>query len=461
MHTDWSLFFGRFHPLLVHIPIGIIVFAALLSVVAVYKKSPVLESAINIALLAGGISAVFAALTGYFLSSSGGYSAQTLNWHKWIGIAAAALILITWYVRRNKKTNIVLAKTPLSNWLLIICIVLITAGGHLGGNMTHGEGYLTAHMPEFLRSVFGKKIIAEEKPLPPLDSVVVFRDIIQPVLQQKCIDCHNKDKTEGELDLSTIEGISKGGKSGNTIVAGDLEKSELFKRITLPRHSRKFMPADNRPPLSPIEISFMRWWILSGADYQKNITGQSVDDKMKYLVANYLGINAEDNKEIVLPEVPPADPATVQQLKDQKLLIRNLTSNSNLLDISFTMVQNTGADHIEQLMQKLSLVKDQVYRLDISNCGINKATLKTIGSFSRLNTLELQKNNIDDQCVELLQDLKKLELLNLGQNPLTDKCITSLKKLSGLKKINLWQTQVTEEGAKALQSQLQGVILEH
>ena len=353
-----------------------------------------------------------------------------------------------------------LAKISLSNWLLMGCIVLIAAGGHLGGNMTHGEGYLTAHMPEFLKSIFGKKAVAGEKILPPLDSVVVFADIIQPVLQQKCIDCHNKDKTEGELDLSTMEGISKGGKSGNTIVAGDLEKSELFKRITLPRHSRKFMPADNRTPLSPIEISFMRWWILSGADYQKNITEQSVDDKVKYLVANYLGINAEDNKDIVLPEVPPADPATVQQLKDQKLLIRNLTSNSNLLDISFTMVQNAGADHIEQLVQKLSLIKDQVYRLDIRNCGINKASLKTIGSFSRLNTLELQKNNIDDQSVELLQDLKNLELLNLGQNPLTDKCIASLKQLSGLKKVNLWQTQVTEEGAKALQSQLQGIMVE-
>lgn len=460
MHTDWSLFFGRFHPLLVHIPIGIMVFAALLSLIAIYKKSAVLESAINIALLAGGVSAVLAALTGYFLSSSGGYNAQTLHWHKWIGIAAAALILMTWYVRRNKKTDIALAKNPLSNWLLVICIVLIAAGGHLGGNMTHGEGYLTAHMPEFLRSIFGKKIIAEEKSLPPLDSVVVFTDIIQPVLQQKCIVCHNNNKAEGELNLASIEGIGKGGKSGNTIVAGDLEKSELFKRITLPAHSRKFMPADNREPLSPIEISFIRWWILSGADYQKNITEQSVDDKVKYLVANYLGINAENNKDIVLPEVAPADPATLKQLKDEKLLIRNLASNSNLLDISFTMVQSTGADRIEQLAQKLSLIKDQVYRLDMSNCGINKATLKIIGSFSRLNTLELQKNNIDDQSVELLQDLKKLELLNLGQNPLTDKCITSLKQLSGLKKVNLWQTQVTEEGTKALQSQLQGVIVE-
>lgn len=460
MHTNWSLFFGRFHPLLVHIPIGIIVFAVLLSVITVYKKSPALEVAVNIALLAGGISAVIAALTGYFLSSSGGYNTQTLYWHKWIGIAAAALILITWYVRSNKKANIALAKISLGNWLLILSIVLITAGGHLGGNITHGEGYLTAHMPEFLKSIFGKNPITEKTILPPLDSVVVFSDIIQPVFQQKCIDCHNKDKTKGDLDLSTMKGISKGGKSGNTIVSGDLEKSELFKRITLPRHNRKFMPADNRPPLSPIEISFIRWWILSGADYQKNITEQSVDEKVKYLVANYLGINTEDNKDIVLPEVPPADPATVQQLKEQKLLIRNLTSNSNLLDISFTMVQNTGAEHIEQLVQKLSLIKDQVYRLDIRNCGINKTTLKAIGSFSRLNTLALQKNNIDDQSVELLQDLKNLELLNLGQNPLTDKCIASLKQLSGLKKINLWQTQVTEEGSKVLQSQLQGIVIE-
>ena len=460
MHTDWSLFFGRFHPLLVHIPIGIIVFAAVLRVIAIYKKSAVLESAINTALLAGGISAAFAAITGYFLSSSGGYNAHTLQWHKWIGIAATVLTLITWYVRSSKKNNVTFAKISLSNWLLTACIILITVGGHFGGNMTHGEGYLTAHLPESLRSIFGKKAVAEEKALPPLDSVVVFADIIQPVLQQKCMDCHNKDKTEGELDLSTMEGIVKGGKSGNTIIAGDPEKSELFKRVTLPRHSRKFMPADNRIPLSPIEISFIRWWILSGADYQKNITEQSVDDKLKYLVANYLGISEEDKKEILLPEVSPADPATIRQLKDEKLMVRNLTSNSNLLDISFTMVQNAGPDHIEELVQKLSLIKDQVYRLDISNCSISRSALKTIGSFNRLNALELQKNNIDDQSIGLLQELKNLAVLNLGQNPLTDNSIALLKQLSGLKKVNLWQTQVTEEGSKALQSQLQGVIVE-
>ena len=43
MHTDWSLFFGSFHPLIVHIPIGILLFAALLHSIAAYKKNKTLE----------------------------------------------------------------------------------------------------------------------------------------------------------------------------------------------------------------------------------------------------------------------------------------------------------------------------------------------------------------------------------------------------------------------------------
>src|SRR5579871_1074701 len=131
----------------------------------------------------------------------------------------------------------------------------------------------------------------------------------------------------------------KGGKSSNTIVAGDLEKSELFHRITLPPESSKYMPADNRPALTPIEIGFIKRWIESGADYTKNITAQETDNKTKYLIAAYLGIDAENNLEIKLPEVAPADSVALRQLKEMKIIIRSVTSKSNLLEASFVMAQ--------------------------------------------------------------------------------------------------------------------------
>ncbi|MBS1914813.1 MAG: hypothetical protein JST87_00980 [Bacteroidetes bacterium] len=462
MHTDWSLFFGRFHPLLVHIPIGIILFAALLNIIEVYKKSKLLSVGINIALLASFGSAVLAVVSGLFLSSGGGYDNNTLFWHKWIGITVTILIFIVWLIRKKENENFSFLKTPLSSWLLYVSVVLISIGGHLGGNMTHGDGYLTRYMPGFLKSIFfSKPENQHQKIIPPLDSVIVFTDIIQPILNAKCISCHNPNKLKGELDLTKIESIIKGGKSGNTIVAGDIDKSELFHRITLPKESAKYMPADNRPSLTPIEIGFIKRWIESGADYKKNITASGVDDKTKYLIAAYLGIDEENNLEIKLPEVPPADSVALRQLKEMKIIIRSVSSKSNLLEASFVMVQKTSPSQTSSMIERLSAIKAQLYRLDVSNCNLTSEEIKIIAGFLRLNKLEIQKNNLTDESIEPLSALQQLTVLNAGQNNFSDKSISTFKKISALKKINLWQTQVTEQGIKELQSQMKGVEVEH
>ncbi len=461
MHTDWSLFFGRFHPLVVHIPIGIILFAALLNVIETYKKSPLLSAAINIALIASFVSAALAVISGLLISSGGGYNNDTLFWHKWIGISVAVLIFIVWLIRRNKKADVHFLKMSLSSWLLYASIILISIGGHLGGNMTHGEGYLTRYMPGFLKSIFSSKAKPQhQKIIPPLDSVVVFTDIIQPIFNAKCVSCHNPDKLKGELDLTSIETIMKGGKSGNTIVAGDLDKSELFHRITLSPESSKYMPADNRPALTPIEIGFIKRWIENGADYKKNITTLETDGKTKYLIASYLGIDAENNLEIKLPDVPPADSVVIRQLKEMKIVVRSVTSKSNLIDVSFVMVQKASASQISSIIEKLSAIKQQLYRLDVNNCNLTSEEIKIISGFNRLNKLEIQKNNLADESIEPLSALQQLTILNAGQNNLTDKSIATFKKISSLKKINLWQTQVTEQGSKDLQSQLKGIDID-
>jgi uncharacterized membrane protein len=461
MHTDWGQFFGRFHPLLVHLPIGFILFAALLSFIAFYKKNHLLTIAVNLALLAGAISAGLSSLSGYFLSSAGGYNPETLSWHKWIGITVTILSFLVWFLRTNRRGDNRIARLTISSWLLVIVVVLITVGGHLGGKMTHGEGYLTRYMPGFLQTVFGSKKNTEvKKVLPVLDSVNVYTDIIQPIFNSKCVSCHNTDKDKGGLDLTNIDSILKGGKSGNTIVAGNTEKSELFHRITLPPHSSKFMPADNRPPLTPVEIHFIKQWIATGAGYTKNITASGADEKTKFLIASYLGIDAEGSKEIRLPEVKPADSSVIKQLKDAKLIIRPLTSESNLLEASFVMLQGRPASEILPLLQKLSAIKQQLYRLDVSNCGLTKECIAAIAALSGLNKLEIQKNGLSDESIETLALLQQTEIVNAGQNNLTDKSLAIFKKMPELKRLNLWQTKVTEDGVKDLQAQLKSLVVE-
>ncbi len=461
MQTSWSLFFGSFHPLIVHIPIGIILFAALLYITAVYKNSRILDIAINIALFVGAISAGFAALSGYFLSANGGYATNILFWHKWIGIATAALTFCVWLIRRYKKYDVVFFKARLSAWLLSLCILLITVGGHLGGTMTHGEGYMTAHMPSFLRSFFSKPTGSKpvKLPLQP-DSVIIFANIIQPIFNNKCISCHNPNKLKGDLDLSSAEAITKGGKSGNTIVPGDMEKSELIHRITLNPASSKFMPAENQPPLTAIETGLLKWWVGSGAHFTNTIGESNLDEKTKYLLSFYLGYDEESTREIVLPEVAPADVSIVEELKGMKLVIRSLTAQSNLLDVSFVMVQKAGSEQKNAMLQKLLKIKEQVYYLDLGNCTLTAEDLKLVAGFTNLDKLALQRNNLTDDMLAPLYSLQQLTSLNAGQNPITDKSILVLEQMKALQKVNLWQTAVTDQGVKKLQEAKVGLAVE-
>ncbi len=456
MQTDWSQFFGRFHPLTVHLPIGIILFAVLLCAVAVFKKNAFLNYAINLALLTGSVGAMLAAVSGYLLSLAGGYHANTLFWHQWAGIAAAIICFISWILRRKNPAQI-----GASNLCLLFATILIAIGGHLGGSMTHGEGYLSAHLPAFLKQFFGsQQPVMAEKRITSIDSVVVYRDIVQPILNNKCISCHNPGKQKGELDLSTKEGILKGGKSGDAIVPADLEKSEIFHRVTLPVTSSKFMPADNQPALTTVEISMIKWWINAAAEYDKNLAALNTDDKSKYLIAAYLGIDAENAKEIILPEVVAADSAVLKQLKETGIIIRPLSSASNLLQASFVMVQQADEHEITKLLEKLSAVKEQLYQLDIKHCTLSNNAMQLVGNFKRLHKLDLQRTKLSDEMITSLVNLQHLAILNIGENGLSDKSFTILKELKELKKVNLWQTKVTEDGIANFKTGNNNIIVE-
>lgn len=458
MHTDWSLFFGSFHPLIVHIPIGILLFAALLHSIAAYKKNKALEFSASLALLVGSLGSALAAVSGYFLSVSGGYDAGTLFWHQWIGIAVAIISFCAWWIKRNQKRDIAFLKTKLSTWLLSVCVLLIIAGGHLGGTLTHGEGYLTAHMPSFLKAFFPATPREQLQKLPSqLDSVRIYTGIIQPILHAKCVSCHNPNKQKGDLVLSSAEGILKGGKSGNTLVPGDIDKSELIHRVTLDPDNSKFMPASNQPPLTTVELGLIKWWVASGGDFNRNIAESKLDEKTKFLFAFYLGFDEESNKEIVLPKVAPADSNVVKQLKEMKLIVRSLAAQSNLLDVSFVMVQKSDAEQKKKILQKLLSIKEQVYHLDVSNCVLGNEEMKMIAGLSSLNKLALQKNNLTDETAAPLKALQQLVSLNIGQNAITDKSIAVFKQMAGLQKINIWQTQLTEEAVKKLQDDGVGV----
>src|SRR5260370_18779549 len=88
---DILTFLGHLHPLIVHLPIGFLLVAALLNLLSYSKRYSHLGHAVPFILLAGFISAVLACIFGFLLSQTGDYDADLLEKHRIAGIALTVL----------------------------------------------------------------------------------------------------------------------------------------------------------------------------------------------------------------------------------------------------------------------------------------------------------------------------------------------------------------------------------
>ena len=174
-------FLGRFHPLIVHLPIGILMMAGILQIISLKSKKfkNVLDPAIGLTLFWGGISSIGAVTIGWLLSFQGGYDENTLFWHKWLGILVTIASFFGWLLKSNR---IRLKKSAFYSVLASI-ILLVTVAGHLGGNLTHGEDYLFLYSPSIIKKMVGIDTQNRASKLGTIhpDSIKVYPDIIQPI----------------------------------------------------------------------------------------------------------------------------------------------------------------------------------------------------------------------------------------------------------------------------------------
>ena len=149
---------GRMHPILVHLPIGILVFGILLCFFPQKEKNPLLP-AIRLAFLFGGISALAAGISGFLQYQFEGFAWEDVQFHL-IGGIVSALWSFRMYLQVKKNETI----SPKVKASALGLGLILTVTGHLGGSLTHGENYFTEVLPADLQSFLGSEIQAEKGP---------------------------------------------------------------------------------------------------------------------------------------------------------------------------------------------------------------------------------------------------------------------------------------------------------
>jgi mono/diheme cytochrome c family protein len=154
-----------------------------------------------------------------------------------------------------------------------------------------------------------------------------FRTEIAPLLKDHCVKCHGGEKTKGDLDMVTREGLLKGGEEGPAVVPFDSGASSLMKLI---RHEEEPEMPEKKPKLADSDIAKIAAWIDLGAPYDAPLVAGKKPPRNKAVVSD------EDRKwwafqPLANPEVPqdathPVD-AFLMKAAAEKQLTLNPTAD--------------------------------------------------------------------------------------------------------------------------------------
>jgi len=456
-------FIAHLHPVIVHLPIGILLFGAILMAYQHFSSTD-LNAAISLAFLLGSISAIAACVAGWLLSLSGEYDAALIFKHQWTGIATAIFGSLVYIFKEYRKL------------LVILLIVLITITGHFGATITHGGNYLfntskktslnkqdtIKNQPKEITS-----IVTNGKDSIKIVKYNIYENEIAPILKTKCYDCHSSVKQKNLLRLDSEAFIKKGGKSGLILFAGDFLKSPLYTNLILPLDDDKHMPPKGKHQLNNNEINSIQQWILSGASFNDRIDTLSNNKKQS---APYID-SVFDKKEIVLnnttvnkvsveatsTNLPVAiSSSIIEAFKNQNIILSNLQEGLPFVMANFVNVipfENSS-------LLALQKIEKQLVALKLSNLPIKDADIKIIASLSNIKRLNLENTAITNACLPYLKELPALEQLNLYGTNITDEGLKQLAYFKNLSVIYLWKTKVTENGIEQFKKERPNVIVE-
>ncbi|GGZ29027.1 hypothetical protein GCM10007049_22670 [Echinicola pacifica] len=301
----WTLaFFGKFHPLFVHLPIGIFIALVVLEVVDYIFPESNLSPACSILLWLTVLTAIPTVIVGALLAASGGYGSEVMVWHKWLGVSTA--VLATWMLVFRSKLQKSGKPSPAYLSMLMVTVVALSATGHYGGSLTHGSKYLTEDLPDEVREFLGDDPYGMEG-LTAMGSSEIeetltqysFQKDINPITASYCENCHGSEEQKGGLRLDGINPDMVQGHDAETWRAMlDMVNSGEMP----PKEEKQLSDEERRVLVDWITASIQQAVALRKADQEPVIRRLTKDQYTNSLVsllgvhANFGGVLPDDSK---------------------------------------------------------------------------------------------------------------------------------------------------------------------
>lgn len=429
---------GNLHPLFVHLPIGILIMAFLMELFYWKKPEPKDNGTIKLTLGIGALSSVLSIVTGWLLGDNGGYDEQLLDQHRWIAVAFSIGALLLFFLK--KSTNNTAQKLYIPVFVLVLTLLTLT--GHYGGSLTHGEDFLMA-----------KKY--EDPVIENVEDAVVYTEIVQPILQQKCVSCHNSGKAKGGLLLTSKTEIMNGGDSGALLdTLQNEDRSLLMHRIHLPEEEEEHMPPKGKMQLTSEEILLLEWWLENNNCFDCLVKDLHHEGRLTTALE---ALEKDTSSEALLAEkvdVVPQD--FIAQLAQQNISAQLVSEDMPLLAINFLKRKDLTAEDFELLES----YDENIVQINLGYTNIDDTSIKWLKPFNNLINLQLQNTAVTNSGLKEIKRFELLESLNLYGTAIDDKGLAELTKLENLKKLYVWQTPITKEGLLAFKESNMDLLIQ-
>lgn len=436
------LWLGRFHPLIIHFPIVLILLALLAELARLFQLMVVGDRLILILLSGTALFTLASIGVGFFLYASGDYAGILMNRHLQAGSILGSLTLFTlaFYLLNQRSPRYY----PVYFTGLLFCNGWMMYTAHQGGLMTHGREYLTEYIPAILDPSEDSSTKAEA-------DMLVYEDMVAPILEAKCVSCHNTQRKKGGLSLNSYSSLFKSGESNKpSVIAGRPDSSESYHRVSLPLTDKDHMPPDGKSPMTPDEINLLKYWIGTGAREQLKITEVAGDSAIAPVIRQLLPelVRYRRRAEVTRSKNKALD----AELHDLGRRLNVTIERDSLNDGNFysLAMKFPPAPFTNNQFRELSPYFEAFSRLSLVASGIDDDGLYYIGQMTNLRELYLQKTRVEGPGLVYLLQLPQLELLNLSFTPVDDKIALNLLQLPALRQVYLYRTQTSRQVIEAM-----------
>jgi hypothetical protein len=442
---DWSVIFdfiGSFHPLILHMPIGLWFGVFALFLFAAISPDSIPRSIVYGLTVLTFITAVLTFTAGFILYLGGGYGRDAIALHMYSSLAFLAFLGIFLVLYRK-------GGRPIYEWAsALVTTAILLIAGHAGGVITHGNPLDRAPW-----KIFAERAAQKDQTVTALGEACVFHELVVPILEDKCMACHGAERAKGKLKMNSYAALLKGGSKGACFIPGDLDSSLMIQRINLPLEDIKRMPPKDKAQLTAQEAAFLEWWVLAALPEAQLIDTITFPKEQQIYVQSIIGKD---------PKATQAREAKAQTKRLLKIyaefqkdfpgvLVQSILGEPHFELSSVSML---GYDEVT-VRAALEPLAGNLIRIDWNRRSLDVAWNDLFCKADGVEVLNLTDTVFAKaDFLKLFASMSQLKKVNLTGTQLSDTQILSLPFNIDIETMVLTDTNLTENGYRKLMSNL-------